>query len=182
MSSTPTCSGCLQGHLRGRTVPEVARDESYVGELLATLLDLVPGLEGTLLELPEVVARAVSHPRLQTSAGDTFVSVPDGFDTYLLVNVLHDWDDADALRILARVVTATGSAGRVVVVESDYPAIPRDELAVSTDLLMASLTRGGRERGTEGFIRLGQSAGLRHVRTVRLASGDLAHVFHPSER
>jgi hypothetical protein len=152
------------------------------GELISTLLDLVPHLEGTLLDLPEVVARSVSHPRLQASGGDAFVHVPEGLDTYLLVNVLHDWDDADAMRILTRVAEATGSSGRVVVVESEYTAVPRDVLAVSADLLMAALTRGGRERGTEGFVELGHTAGLRHERAVRLASGDLAHVFHPVGR
>jgi hypothetical protein len=150
------------------------------GALLSTLLDLVPDLEGTLLDLPEVVARAEPHPRLQTTGGDAFAHVPEGFDTYLLVNVLHDWDDTDAARILTRVAEATGSSGRVVVVEAEYTAVPRDELAVSADLLMAALTRGGRERGTEAFVGLGRTAGLRHERAVRLASGDLAHVFHPA--
>jgi len=70
------------------------------GELLATLLDLLPSLDGTLLELPEVVARSVTHPRLQATGGDAFEHVPEGSDTYLLVNVLHDWDDTDAVRIL----------------------------------------------------------------------------------
>lgn len=152
------------------------------GELLSTLLDLVPSLEGTLLDLPEVVARAGSHPRLQTIGGDAFAHVPEGFDTYLLVNVLHDWDDADAVRILTRVAQATGSSGRVVVVESEYATVPRDALAASADLLMAALTRGGRERGTEGFVELGHTAGLGHERAVRLASGDLAHVFRPAGR
>lgn len=152
------------------------------GELLASLLDLVPGLEGMLFDLPEVVARAVSHPRLQAGGGDAFASVPGGFDTYLLVNVLHDWDDVDAVQILTRVAQAAGSSGRVVVVESDYPAVPRDVFAVSADLLMAALTGGGRERSTEGFIDLGHTSGLRHERTVRLASGDLAHLFHPAGR
>ncbi len=124
----------------------------------------------------------MSHPRLETSGGDAFTNVPDGFDTYLLVNILHDWDDADAARILTRVAEATGPSGRVVVVESEQTAVPRDELAVSADLLMAALTRGGRERGTDGFADLGHTAGLRHERAVRLASGDLAHVFHPAGR
>ncbi len=119
---------------------------------------------------------------MQTSGGDAFAYVPEGFDTYLLVNVLHDWDDADAVRILTRVAQATGSSGRVIVVEGESTAVPRDALAASADLLMAALIRGGRERGSEGFVELGKTAGLRHDRTVRLASGDLAHVFHPSGR
>ncbi len=150
------------------------------GQLISTLLDLETHLEGVLLDLPDVVDRAESHPRLQTCGGDAFAHVPEGSDTYLLVNVLHDWDDADAVRLLTRVAEAMDVSGRVVVVEAEYAVVPRDELAASADLLMAALTAGGRERQTEGFVELGRAAGLRHERAVRLASGDLAHVFHPT--
>jgi SAM-dependent methyltransferase len=147
------------------------------GELLATLLDLVPDLEGTVLDLPEVVRRAPEHQRVKVMPGDAFTSVPEGFDTYLLVNVLHDWNDEDATRILRRVAEAAAGRSRVVVVDSDRPAVPEDDVAVSADVLMAALTAGGRERDTAEFTALGRSAGLRLERSVRLASGDLAHVF-----
>jgi hypothetical protein len=150
------------------------------GALLATLLDLVPGLEGTVLDLPEVIARAESHPRLATVAGDAFALVPSGFDTYLLVNVLHDWNDHDAARILGRVAEAAAGTARVVVVDGEHTVVPRDDLAVSADLLMAALTNGGRERDTAAFAALGRAVGLRHRRAVRLASGDLAHEFEPA--
>jgi hypothetical protein len=110
-------------------------------------------------------------------AGDAFDRVPDGFDTYLLVNVLHDWDDEDATRILRRVVEAAAGRSRVVVVDSDRPTVPEDDVAVAADVLMAALTAGGKERDTAAFTALGRDAGLRLERSVRLASGDLAHVF-----
>jgi hypothetical protein len=148
--------------------------------LLATLLDLVPGLRGTVLDLEDVVRRAVAHPRMQVVGGDAMVHVPEGFDTYLLVNVLHDWDDERAGRILARISGSASPRSRVVVVDNDRPTVPLDDVAVSTDVLMAALTGGGQERDTAAFARLGASNGLRHERAVRLASGDLAHVFRPS--
>ena len=97
------------------------------GELLATLLDLLPSLRGTLVELPSVIERAVAHDRLTLVGGDAFTSVPTGFDTYLLVNVLHDWSDDDAVRILRTVADACGAA-RVLVVDSDHPSVPHDRL------------------------------------------------------
>ena len=93
------------------------------GELLATLLDLLPLVRGTLVDLPTVVERAVVHERLTPVAGDAFASVPAGLDTYLLVNVLHDWSDDDAVRILQTVADACGDA-RVLVVDSDHPGGP----------------------------------------------------------
>jgi hypothetical protein len=149
------------------------------GQLLATLLDLVPSLEGTVLDLPDVVARAVDHPRLTAVGGDAFEQVPGGFDTYLLVNVLHDWDDVDAPAILRRVAEAADRAARVVVVDSERTEVPRADVAVAADVLMAALTDGGRERDTAELDALGRAVGLARSRSVRLASGDLAHVFRP---
>ena len=67
---------------------------------LAALLELQPHLDGPCSTCPQVVARAVEHERLTTIGGDAFREVPSGFDTYLLVNVLHDWNDDDAGKIL----------------------------------------------------------------------------------
>lgn len=147
------------------------------GDLLATLLDLVPGTEGTVLDLPGVVARAVDHPRLTALGGDAFAQVPAGFDTYLYVNVLHDWDDADAVRLLTKAAEVVGPDARVVVVDSDRPTVPQPDVSVLADVLMAALTDGGKERDADAFEVLGRAAGLRLDRSVRLASADLAHVF-----
>jgi hypothetical protein len=147
------------------------------GELLATLFDLVPDLHGTVMDLPDVVSRAVEHPRLTTHGGDAFQEVPAGFDTYLLVNVLHDWNDDDATHLLARVAQAADARSRIIVVDGERTAVPRDDLAVSADVLMAALTNGGKERDSTQFAALGRDVGLRHEKAVRLASGDLAHVL-----
>jgi SAM-dependent methyltransferase len=150
------------------------------GDLLATLLDLEPELEGTVLDLPDVVARAVHHPRLAAVGGDAFEHVPPGFDTYLLVNVLHDWDDDDSLRILGRVAEAAGPDARIVVVDSDRTVVPRADIAVSADVLMAALTDGGKERTTEEFAALGRAVGLRLAASHHLPSADRAHVLRPT--
>ncbi|HUP71434.1 MAG TPA: methyltransferase [Acidimicrobiales bacterium] len=147
------------------------------GELLASLLDLQPHLAGSVFDLPDVVERAVRHDRLTAIGGDAFREVPGGFDTYLLVNVLHDWSDDDAARILGRVAAAAAGSARIVVVDNERTATPRHDLAVSADVLMAALTNGGRERSTSEFAALGRRCDLHLSRSVRLASGDLAHEF-----
>jgi hypothetical protein len=151
------------------------------GALLTTLLSAHPHLEGVLLELPEVAARARNHPRLDVQAGDAFTSVPGGCDTYLLVNVVHDWADEAAARLLAAIagVLPYEQDARVVIVEGRLHERPRDDIASRTDLLMLGLTPGGHERTPEQFDALARAAGLRRRRTVRLASGDDAHVLVP---
>jgi hypothetical protein len=147
------------------------------GDLLVALLDLEPHLEGTVLDLPSVVARAQVHPRLAAVGGDAFAAVPAGFDTYLLVNVLHDWSDDDARRILTRVAEAAGPEARILVVDARVTTVPTADMAVATDVLMAALTDGGQERDTAAFSALGAACGLRRKRTVGLASGDVVHEF-----
>jgi hypothetical protein len=149
------------------------------GALLATLLAAHPHLEGVLLELPEVAERAAAGPRLAVQGGDAFASVPGGCDTYLLVNVVHDWADDEAIRLLTNIVAVLSDEpdARVVVVEGRLHQRPRDDIASRTDLLMLALTPGGHERTPEQFDALGRAAGLRRQRTVRLASGDDAHVL-----
>jgi hypothetical protein len=152
------------------------------GALLGVLLAHHPHLRGIVFDLPHVVARAEPHERIEPVGGDAFEHVPVGASTYLLVNVLHDWPDAEATRILERVADAAGPGTRVVVVEGERRRRPRGDVATASDLLMLSLTPGGRERTTAEFAALGRAAGLRHERTIALASGDRAHVLRAGPR
>ena len=117
------------------------------------------------------------------AAGDAFDAVPAGFDTYLLVNVLHDWSDPDAQRLLAQVTVAaraseaTQADVQVVIVDSRVRPRPVQELALSADTLMLALTPGGRERTVDEFTALGRAAGLERRRWLALPSGDVAVVF-----
>lgn len=154
------------------------------GALLATLLTAHPQLEGVLLELPEVAAHAPDVDRMSVVAGDAFEAVPAGCDTYLLVNVLHDWSDHDAHRLLTSVRASLshddpGPPPRVIVVEGRTTRRPQDDLSILTDLLMFTLTAGGRERTRAEFAELAAAAGLRLDRTIHLPSTADAHVLIP---
>jgi hypothetical protein len=180
--------GRMHGLLLARTLDWADRRRvcdvgGGTGALLGVLLDQQPHLEGVLLELPEVAARASRHARAEVVAGDAFREVPAGCDTYVLANVVHDWDDRAAALLLERVRSAaeeaptSGPQPRVVVVESEAHERPRDDLATRADLLMLALTPGGRERSTSHIAELAAVAGLRHVAAHHLVSGDLAHVL-----
>ena len=79
------------------------------GVLLAAILQAVPELRGVLFDREAAVPAARTHldaagvgDRAVCAAGDFFVEVPADADAYVLSRVLHDWDDDDAGRILAR--------------------------------------------------------------------------------
>jgi hypothetical protein len=147
------------------------------GALLGVLLDQQPHLQGVLFDLEPVVARAADHERLDVIGGDAFVGLPEGCEVYLLVNVVHDWDDEAVVRLLRRVAAAGGPGVRALVVEGERRDRPVDGIALRTDLLMLALAPGGRERTTAEIGALAAAAGLRLATTVTLASGDRAHTL-----
>jgi len=82
-----------------------------------------PHLSAIVWDRPEVlkVARemAAAHgvaDRLQCRAGDMFHDpVPDGVDTILLSNILHDWDVPDCQALIRRCAGALPPGGRLLI-------------------------------------------------------------------
>jgi hypothetical protein len=72
------------------------------GHLLALVLQRAPHARGVLFDLPHVIADALPAARLSLQAGDFFTDALPAA-AYLLMDLLHDWDDADAVRILAAI-------------------------------------------------------------------------------
>ncbi|WP_267899900.1 methyltransferase [Lentzea atacamensis] len=69
--------------------------------------------------------------------------------------MLHDWDDEQCHRVLARCVDALNRDGRVIIVESIRG------LRVSTEMDLVMLVHfGGQERSVAQFERLAETHGL----------------------
>jgi hypothetical protein len=138
-----------------------------LGTLLAAILARTPGLRGTLFEVPPVAEHAKQSPILMADKdraailGGSFLDeVPGGCDAYILKHILHDWEDADAIRILRNVHTAMGRGGKLLVIEQ--VVTPRNEpgMAKIMDLEMMVLP-GGRERTEPEWNDLLQASGFR---------------------
>lgn len=167
----------LAGAIDWRGVRTVCDVGGGTGALLQTLTELRPHLRGTVLDLAHVVDDRPRLDGVDFMAGDAFEHVPAGHDAYLLVNVLHDWSDLDATRLLGSVADAASGNAMVVIVEGERRPRPTDDLTARADLLMLVLAPGGRERSTEDIDRLAGSVGLQNQRTVQLPSADLARVY-----
>ena len=92
--------------------------------------------------------------------GDFFQGVPAGADAYILANVLHDWDDADAVRILDACRRAMAKEGRVLIVERLIPDDPADAAPVLLSDLNMLVFTGGQERTNAEYGQLLAEAGL----------------------
>jgi hypothetical protein len=137
------------------------------GHLLAAVLDRAPRARGILFELPHVAADAerARSARIEIAAGDFFESELPAADLYLLMDLLHDWRDEDAARILAAVRRAAPAHARLLIIETLVPEAPGPHCGKTLDLIMLAVT-GGRERTRAQHAALLERAGFRLERVL----------------
>jgi hypothetical protein len=147
------------------------------GALLAAILATNPTLRGVLFDQPHVVTdapavfeRAGVAARAEVMEGTFFDAVPPGADAYLLKSIIHDWDDALAVRILRMCRAAIGGTGTLLVVERVIQPGNDPDPAKYQDLNMLVML-GGRERTADDFGALYTQAGFRLTRIVPTPSG-----------
>jgi hypothetical protein len=134
--------------------------------LLLRLLQQHPAMHGVLLDAPGVlagarpiVAAAGLEARCELVPGSFFDRIPAGADAYLLRNVLHDWDDEHAARILRNVRAAIPPHGTLLISEAVLPEGPASiELRYCDLQVLVAL--GGRQRSGADFARLLDAAGF----------------------
>lgn len=160
-----------------RLIPLLNRDWSGVGTVVdvgggtgALLSRLLAGnvhLSGTVFDQPHVVAAAAPvlaeagvADRASVAEGDFFDEVPPGADAYVLSQILHDWADRDAVRILERCREAMHAHSRLLVVEHVLPENAGSGSAALLDLHMLVLL-GGQERTRSQWEGLLSQGGFR---------------------
>jgi hypothetical protein len=159
------------------------------GELLCEVLAAQPTLQGVIFDLPHathgakqrLAARGLAG-RCTIESGSFFDGVPADADTYLLKSILHNWDDADALRILQQCRTAMSAGARLRVVERIVPdrlrGRRRERSILRSDLNML-VSLGGRERTRGEFARLARQAGFGAPRRIAVALDYSVLEFRP---
>jgi O-methyltransferase len=125
------------------------------GTVLSTLLREQPHLRGTVFDLPHaersanaVLAAAGVADRASFEAGSFFERVPAGADVYLAVQVLHNWADDEAVRILRRIREVMASQRRLLLIEVVVPTDDHSATAVA-DAMSYFWLGGGERTGPE---------------------------------
>ena len=147
------------------------------GLLLATILNAHPGLQGVLTDAPSVVERARRReflsgalaPRTRFEPCDFFQAIPSGSRAYLMKNIIHDWDDGEARRILRNCRRAVPDDGVVLLVEYCLGDDNTPSLGKMVDLVMLTAT-GGRERTVDEHRVLLASAGFQLTRVIPVST------------
>ena len=108
------------------------------GGLSELLLEGSETLRVTLTDLPEVIGlvppdllRRYGH-RFSAEAGDMQEGIPQGYGTYLLGSVLHDWPDDESAVILRRCADAMIPGSELILLERVWPIPARTRAAWAT--------------------------------------------------
>jgi O-methyltransferase domain len=133
--------------------------------LRAVILDLELAAQGAR----HLLSEAGLTGRATFAAGDFFNAVPDGGDVYLLKSVLHNWDDAAAVRILRNCRQAMAKHARLVAIERVIPAATGPSEAILFDINML-VVLGGQERTEKEYAALFRAAGLELTRVISTRS------------
>jgi len=125
------------------------------GHLLRSILDAAPNAEGVLFDLPHVIeqAAAVGSSRLKLHPGNFFQDDLPVCDAYVMMQVLHDWNDDESAQILNAIRRFAPSHARLLVVEFLIPKDNKPIWPLYLDMIMlGELT--GKERTQSEFDTL----------------------------
>ncbi|UHD14544.1 acetylserotonin O-methyltransferase [Thiocapsa bogorovii] len=153
------------------------------GVLLRGLLRARPDVLGICFDRPDVCARGELDlretasdllGRLRFMAGDFFSDVLPDADVYLLKNVIHNWTDESAIRLLSNVADALSrrSNARLLVIESLTDGGFSDTYRAIDKILARVLCESGtRLRDLNTLSRLIERSRLVLLRTHGLSTG-----------
>jgi hypothetical protein len=146
------------------------------GTLILSVLQANPKMSGVLFDLPYVVEDAQKHIEAvgltgccEIVAGDFFASVPSGGDAYILKNIIHDWDDEHALKILQNCHSAMAENGKLLLVEEVILPGNEPSFGKLVDLNMLVMAGGG-ERTEAEYRALFAVAGFTLTNVIPLQS------------
>jgi O-methyltransferase domain/Dimerisation domain len=138
-----------------------------LGHLLYAVLDQVPEARGVLFELPAVIehARQRAAARVSYVGGDFFEDPIPPCDAYMLMTVLHDWSDAEAVSILKNLKSGAPPGAKVLIIEAVVAPAARDEFVLDLDIEMLVMTTG-HERTRAEWESVVSQADLKMLRII----------------
>jgi hypothetical protein len=150
-----------------RTVADIGGGR---GHLLRAILAENPSMNGVLFDQPHVVGQVQTSERLTPQGGNFFSDTLPACELYLLMEVIHDWDDDHARQILSRIRASAPPGARVLLIErlipdNDVPSFPR-----TLDLWMLMIS--GKQRSLDEYAALLAATGFRFTRAVDTPAGD----------
>jgi hypothetical protein len=143
-----------------------------LGSVVGAILQKYPSMKGILFDMEHVVRNPPAYleslgvaDRCQIVGGDFFKSVAGGADTYIMKNIIHDWDDEKSILIMRNIRQALGnSGGKLLLLEFVMTPANEPHLSKWADIEMMVLP-GGQERTANEYADLLAKSGfkLNHI-------------------
>jgi hypothetical protein len=139
---------------------------------LRAVLAATPTVRGVLFDLPQVIedASGAGADRLTLQAGDFFTDALPVCDAYLVMEVIHDWADDQAVAILRAIRRAAAPGAKVLVIEQIIPDDAGPHWSKMLDIHMLALL-GGRQRTQREYETLFETAGMSFLREIDTGAG-----------
>lgn len=139
------------------------------GHLIRAILRAHPTVTGTLFDLPHVIEAAQSDGdeggRLTFTGGDFFKDAIPPADGYILMEVIHDWADAEAAQILSAVRESAAADAKLLLIEREVPETHEPDWAKTLDIVMLTLF-AARQRTVTEYRTLLSESGFRLGKTI----------------
>jgi hypothetical protein len=141
------------------------------GHLIQAIVSATPTVRGVLFDQPQVIeeARLIASDRLRLVGGDFFQDPLPEADAYVLMEVIHDWDDDASRQILTAVRRAARGNAKLLLVEALLPNDSSPNWPTTLDIVM--LTIGGRQRSLGEYSDLLRESGFAMTRAIDTQSG-----------
>jgi hypothetical protein len=142
------------------------------GHLLSAILEAAPATKGILFDLPHVVNEAadLASSRLTLQGGDFFKDTLPKCDAYILMEIIHDWPDREAVTILQAVRQAARPGATLFLIETIVPEGPQPDWSKMLDIHMLALL-GGKQRTLKEYDALLRQADFEFKREIDTGSG-----------
>jgi nucleotide-binding universal stress UspA family protein len=139
-----------------------------LGHLLNAVLERAPQASGVLFDLPQVIehARPQASPRVSYVGGDFFKNPIPPCDLYMLMTVLHDWSDEEAIAILKNIKAGAPPAAKVLILEGVVQPEAHNNFLLDLDIEMLVMTTG-RERTEKEWRAVIAGAGMKLARMIQ---------------
>ncbi|CAK9316030.1 unnamed protein product [Citrullus colocynthis] len=134
------------------------------GTCLSILVKACPWIKGINFDLPHVVSVSQEYDGVQHVAGNMFDTIPKA-DAAFIMEVLHDWDDEECIKILKNCKEAIPEkTGKVIIVEvviDENEEISKlSDIRLMMDMIMMTHTIKGKERTNKEWANVLQKAGF----------------------
>ena len=142
------------------------------GHLLQAVLNAAPNATGVLFDQPHVVKdlAGTASARFTLQGGDFFKDALPVCDAYMIMQVIHDWNDRQAVEILSAIRRAAPAHAKLLLIEGIIPDDSNPSWIKMLDIFMLAMLTG-KERTRREFEDLLAASGFRLDRVIDVGLG-----------